>query len=1192
MSTSFTTEQLEAIERRDGSLFLHANAGSGKTSVLVERFVRAAREDGVDVERILAITFTEKAAAELKARIRTRFLELGDRERARAAEGAWVSTIHGFCSRILRSHPLAAGIDPDYRVLAEAETDRIGSEAFERALEDFLAEDGWGPEWPLADRLELAASYRPDPLGGMVRTVHSRLRSMGRREPALPPLDEPREAGERERLTAAFPAAVAELEPHAEMASVRRELDKIRRCGELLAQAAGLPDPEELATLEPKFGTAHVFRHDACAELADAHVAYAGKALARRQFHDYRLMRELVRLYGGRYEQLKRERSGLDFEDLELLARDLLRDEPALGEQYRERFEHVMVDEFQDTNRLQVELLELVSRDNLFSVGDAAQSIYLFRNADVGVFRERRESARRAGRDARLSASFRGRPELLAALNLAFGGEHGLGADFEPLRVPEGAKRPLARLSPSVELLIVDRTRGPKSRWDEAFPDGHPFGSGLAGIPAWRAAEARLLARRVHELAGPGGPFQPADVAVLVRAGTDIGVYERALAEHGLPTYVSGGRGYWHQQQVTDLRAYLAALANPLDELALLSVLGSPLVGASADALAIVGLRARRLKRNYWWALEQAFCPDGDGSDGLAGALPERDRERVGSFVRRFADERRAAPRISLETLIDRALTHSGYDRRILAMPNGERRMANVRKLMRLAREFEADEGRDLRGFIDFVGEQDLVRAREGEAPLEAEGIDAVRLMTIHAAKGLEFKVVCVADLGRAGRTDDDALRVTPEGRIGLRVASLGGGAQAGAELQAIKEDQDREADAEEHRVFYVAMTRAQEHLVLSGATDAERWPEPGLLGVPIDWIWRALAPDFPQAAAAGGESVQVHEGEEVRVRCVLCAPASTEEALPREAWAPEPAAGAGETPAGVQPPLLAPVEASGAPPVSRLSYSALERYSQCGYRFYAERVLRLRLGEERSVVAATAEAAPEERAADELPALLRGTIVHELLERLDFSRPRIPPAEEVRERLEAHATRAPGAAVDEIRDLVERFTLSELCRRLASARRARRELPFAFTLRPEGAGGRSVLVNGVVDVHAAEPDGVLIVDYKSDPLDGAEPASLVEEKYGTQQLIYALAALLAGAERVEVAHCFLERADDPVSALFGPADRPRLERDLRELASGVVAGRFEPAENPHRELCQFCVARPELCSWPPELTLADRPAV
>ena len=178
--------------------------------------------------------------------------------------------------------------------------------------------------------------------------------------------------------------------------------------------------------------------------------------------------------------------------------------------------------------------------------------------------------------------------------------------------------------------------------------------------------------------------------------------------------------------------------------------------------------------------------------------------------------------------------------------------MANVRKLMRMAREYEADEGRDLRGFIDFVAERDLVRAGEGQAPLEAEDLDAVRLMTVHRAKGLEFPLVCVADLGKLGREDDAALRVTDDGRTGMRLASMSGESVNTAEMDRIKEEQKAADEEEERRIFYVAATRAEEHLVLSGATDLEKLQEPADLAEPMRWIWRALAPRLDEMENEG----------------------------------------------------------------------------------------------------------------------------------------------------------------------------------------------------------------------------------------------------------------------------------------------------------------------------------------------------
>jgi hypothetical protein len=282
-------------------------------------------------------------------------------------------------------------------------------------------------------------------------------------------------------------------------------------------------------------------------------------------------------------------------------------------------------------------------------------------------------------------------------------------------------------------------------------------------------------------------------------------------------------------------------------------------------------------------------------------------------------------------------------------------------------------------------------------------------------------------------------------------------------------------------------------------------------------------------------------------------------------------------------------VEAAGALPVSRLSYSSLARYARCGYRFYLESVLRLR--DSGQLGGGDPEPAPleQEAGADEFSPLLRGSIVHQLLEELDFERPVLPPREEVAERVAAHGVTPSEADVDDLLDMVRRFVDSPLRGRLAAAHRTRRELPFAFTVTPEGPGGRSLLMNGIVDVHAREGDDVLILDYKSDVLGDTPPEALIAEMYDTQRLVYALAALRSGAPRVEVAYCFLERPDEPVTTVFEAAGAPELERRLLGLAAGVMAGRFEPTAEPHRELCFHSPGRAALCSWDDARTLAPR---
>ncbi|MET0614087.1 MAG: UvrD-helicase domain-containing protein [Thermoleophilaceae bacterium] len=1135
--SGLTPEQRRAVERRDGSLLVRAGAGTGKTTVLVERFVQAVVEDGAEVDQVLAITFTEKAAAEMKSRVRKRFLDLGRREDARAAESAWVSTIHGLCARMLRAHALSAGIDPAFRVLDEVEADRIATDAFDGALEEFMGED--------PDRIEMVAAYTPDRLRDMVRTAYSHLRSRGERRPRLDETRPPVPAGEAERLEDAARAALAEL--------------GVAAGGKLVEKA--IAAIEERAPLPG--GNAKALCTAACDEYRDAHAAHTAVEVAEREHRDHTMLRVLLELYGERFERGKRGRAALDFEDLELVARDLLAGDEGLREAYSSRFEHVLVDEFQDTNRLQNELLALLSRDNLFRVGDENQSIYRFRNADVSVFREHWEEAQAAARAESITVNFRARGEILDAIDLAF--ERTWGGAFEPLREAPGARDAAARVEPCVELLAVERAR---DAWKELTDAGDFFGESLHGAPGWRAAEARLLAKRIDELTR-AGPWSYGDVVILFRATTAMGLFERALDERGIPVHVVGGRGYWGQQQVADLRHWLAALANPLDGLALYSVLASPLGGLSLDAVALIGLHARRMRWDPFRLIREP-------SEELMAAMPGGDRDKMRRFVERFEGERRIAGQVSLETLIDRAVTLTGYDRHLLALPGGTRRMANVRKLMRMAREFEADEGRDLRGFIDAVAERDLLRAREGEAPLEAEALDAVRMMTVHRAKGLEFPVVCVADLGKDGREDDGQLRISDDGSVGLRLANLGGGAVDSTKLAGIKAQAKRAAEEEERRIFYVAATRAQDHLVLSGATDLGKRPDPAELTEPMRWIWRGFCAGLPEEGATG-IAQDAYEGRDVTVRWTRCTPATVDEVLPQADRAPV-AAVADEPPAFEQALLeLALPPAPRALAVSRLSYSGLEDYRRCGYRFFLERSLRLP-----KVAAPPGGEAP----AAGLEPRLRGTVVHGLLERLDFARPAVPADEEVAAAIALHGVEAGPAEVADVVEMVERVAGSRLRERIAGAERVRAELPFAFTLTPPGAGGRSLLMNGVVDVLAEEGARTLVIDWKSDPLGEADPEQLVAAGYSTQRLIYALAALRAGAEVVEVVHCFLERPDEPAVALYESADAERLERELLKLVQGVVEGRFEPSAEPHFSLCADCPGRAALCVHEPELTL------
>ena len=739
---TLTQEQREAIERRSGPLLLAANAGSGKTTVLVERFVRFLAEDKIDPSRVLAITFTEKAAGVLRDRIRRELLRRGERTLAQDAEAAWVGTIHGFCARLLRAHAVAAGLDPRFVVVDEAGARELRATAFERAVAGLLGEVD-DPARPEA--LDLVAAYGMPRLETTILALHSELRSAGQRRPSLPaPPPAPDTAELRRTLSELRDAAEACLQG-ATGTTVDRAVEALQRCSALLAG----PDPAALAAIDAaKFsaGNTGALKAEPCARYLQALDDYADACAARAGGEAVVLIGELLGRYSDAYEAAKRERSAVDFDDLQLLVVELLKGSPALAATWAARFERIMVDEFQDTNALQVELIDLLDRGNTFVVGDELQSIYGFRHAAVDVFRERRAKQAEAGNVAVLARNFRALPEVLGAINVASGPLHGAG--YEPL-VP--AREPSAAESPLVELLVTDASNG---NWDDV-----DLGT-LPGGPRWRWAEARLLAQRIAELV-EAKTHEAGDVVVLVRAATDLATYERALEDRGLATLAAGGRGFWARQQVQDLVSYLAALTNPLDEPALVGVLASPLgPSLSSDGLARLALAARERGGGLWRTVEEHTS---------VAELPAIDAARLAAWLEPFAAEREQAARLPLSELLDRAVAAARYDEHVLRLPGGLRRLANVRKLVRLAAAFERERGHDVRGFIDRATAELDAEAREADAPVELAGLDAVRLMTIHAAKGLEFPVVALADLGRDPNTSLPDVLVDRD-QVGVRL--------------------------------------------------------------------------------------------------------------------------------------------------------------------------------------------------------------------------------------------------------------------------------------------------------------------------------------------------------------------------------------------------------------------------------------
>ena len=1083
-------QQLLAVEA-EGEVFVSAGAGTGKTAVLVERVVRAVCDRGLDVDSILVITYTRRAAGELRTRIRAAFAERGRHDLARELDGAWISTIHGFCARLLRSYPLAAGLDPRFRELEEAQAAVLRSEAFGEALAEFCA--GEDPQ-----RLELLATYGSDGLRRMLTSVYETLRAAGRQldlEVAPRP-----ELGERVEELGAAAGSLAR-DPDATDAQLQAASGLL----ELLDRDLR---PDRLMSLGM-----YKARGDRAAAYCDALAAVEQAALDEAAARDRALLQDLLTLFAARYAEAKARESALDFEDLQLEARDLLRSQPDLREREQARFRSILVDEFQDTNRLQTEIIDLLRtpETELFFVGDEFQSIYGFRHADVQVFRERRDAVEQP---LSLTLNYRSRPEVLAAVNELFGSD--FGSEFQELAA--AAEFPDPVFGHPVELLVTNK---------ESYKD--------SGVH-WRRGEARAVARRVRELVDAGAAT-PGEIVLLFAAGTDAEWYEDELRRAGLPTYRATGKGYFGQQQVVDLLAYLRLLQNRYDDVALLSVLASPFVGVSNDALALIRRVASR--RPLFTGIEHSMAP------GLA----ERDERLLRAFRQRYDRLVETMPRLSLERLCEQIVSEHDYDLAVLALWDGRRRYANMRKLARLARSYEELRGPDVEGFVRFVAEQEAVGARELEAVAEEEGADAVRLLTIHAAKGLEFKVVIVADAGRDRvPPSPDEILALPDGRFGFRVADPVTAKRRGAfDYEAVKEARQEAERAERLRLYYVAMTRAKERLIVSGSVDLGSDRE---VPTPIAWVLDRLEAD-QELAEAGDVPLELVRGDaRLLVRVDRYRP--EEAAVPHEE--PE-EKGQGqlelfsaleEFAAPPAAPELPPLVALPEPPllrVRRLSFTALSTFEQCAYKYFAR--YGLGLSERRVELEDGAD-----RSGTEV-----GSLVHALLEEIDLAAPAVPELED-----------------EQIRGLVAAYCESDLARRVAALDGVEKERHFTF----EHDG---VLVHGYLDAFYLREGRALVVDYKTNALGEASPEEIVKEDYGLQRLVYALASFRAGAEEVEVVYHFLERPEAPVEAVFTRADLPELEAELSAAIARIQAGEFPPT--PSDFACAGCPALDLVCAGP-----------
>ena len=857
MAREYTLEQKQAIETLGNDVVVSAGAGSGKTGVLVERFIRiithtlsaelpAAQQAGV--ENILVITFTEKATKEMKQRIVTELNRHRLVAARRQVETAYISTIHGFCSRLLQENPFEAGVDPEFRVLDEKQSRQLLRQAFELVTARAYAQG----DAAIVALLEAGQTERQygdtgEPLQALAEGVESvlgKLRGAGRSRREL----------EQHWLAGPENTILASENPiWALLAPLRRELQAVRETLEaalphalgtsklllepVLAAARGTADDQTglEATLAHLEGVHKAFTHQRPRlggtrqemELAQVFgrlkalfegvqilfLQTAGKEEERARLC-YRLWGLVLAVWEA-YDEAKAARGSLDNDDLQAEGVRLLESSPTVRDRYRRRFRHLMVDEFQDTNALQLRLLELlhanannketsVSRNFLFIVGDVQQSIYAFRSADPSIFRglERRYREEGVGTHVQLAANFRSRPEILQVVAKVFG---------EAWRQEETPFVPLTqgacfdpKPTPSLELLLTEGVY----RRDYVTLEAEALAARIE-----RLVEDRELNLTAETDSRRGEPVAYRDIAVLFRALTDIQRYEEAFARRGLPCFVvGGGRGYYARPEIRDLVNVLTALENPMNDVALAATLRSPFVGADMDTLT-------RLAR-----LAQAEASPAKPSRKVDGALypalyrleedpsfPPIEAAKLKRFVAILDRLRAQVDRLPVGHLLERLISQTLYDARLLCRSNGRRRLANVRKLLQMA---NSDGTMSIREFIYRVRDMERLTAREGDAPTEEEAADVVKFLTIHSAKGLEFPVVVLADLARNLVIPERGLFVCDPQTfaIGTKI-----GGEPNLAYRALSQQRE-EADKKEYdRLLYVAMTRAREHLILCG---------------------------------------------------------------------------------------------------------------------------------------------------------------------------------------------------------------------------------------------------------------------------------------------------------------------------------------------------------------------------------------
>lgn len=1162
MSVKWTGEQQKVIDLRNRNILVSAAAGSGKTAVLVERIIRRLTEDDTptDVDRLLIVTFTEAAAAEMKERISAAIEKKleerpGDIRLERQAtliHSAQITTIHSFCLAVIRDHFHVIGIDPGFRIAEEGELKLLKQDVLAELLEECYAE----AKEEFLDFTERFGSGKSDKkIEEIILKMYEYSRSYPRPDrwldqcvKAYASEDLEVRAEERVRMRAADIERVLERgikiceEPDGPymygdmLDSDLEELERLQQAENFDAMYSATAGFKWKRLSSRKDDTVSPDKKEKVRKLREQAKSllkgmqedyfYAPREVWQQDMQDALpsvvTLTELVKRFAHMLDEKKRLRNMIDFNDMEQFALAILTEEKdgelvpsAVAGEYQDRFDEVMIDEYQDSNLVQETILTSVSRVsrgeyNIFMVGDVKQSIYSFRLSRPELFMEKYNTYSLKDSVTQridLHKNFRSREEVLDSVNDIFrqimkkelgGIEYDdsaalyPGAEFPPL--PSG-KEDFCKS----ELLLLDK---------EDTGDGDE-----------RQAEARMIARRIRELIRDGVVLdketreyrrvQYRDIVILTRSIRGWAeVFSSVLGEEGIPAYSVSREGYFETYEVSVLLDYLKILDNARQDLPLAAVLTSVFGGLDTRELAEI----RIAYPNVPFYKAAAMCAE---SDAVGNACTEELRGKLRRFYDQVRYFREKVPYTPIHELLEEIIDKTGYGLYIAAMPGGAQRMANVEMLTERAAAFEGTSYKGLFNFVRYIAQLKKYDVDYGEAGIMDEQADTVRIMSIHKSKGLEFPIVFVAGMGKKFNTQDTkgSVLLHPDWGAGVDLIDLKRRTKTPTFLKKmIREETALENLAEEMRILYVALTRAKEKLIMTGAA---KITEDGAVSdissvfrtegakCYLDWVLPCILSDetgkvkqeSPVEVSVFGAEDLTPQQEETQAEVMA------EDVLRNwddsQVYEPEL-----RERLDAQIDYVYPFEDEGKMKL-KFTVSELKKWAalaeEAGEEMYEEPV----------VVPLIPEFLKEEEILTGAP---RGSAYHKLLELLDFT------VDYDVENLTAavQQLRQEGRLTDEMAECIRpkdilRFLGCRSGKRMADAARngkLHKEQPFVLSvdaseIYPEDCSGEKILVQGIIDVYFEEPDGLVVLDYKTDKV---RTGNELKEKYHAQLDYYAQA--------------------------------------------------------------------------------------